>query len=111
MNHPSRRELYRIVYPLAERPTLEVGRALYEVVDCSELGLRYYVPNRRMPEIGTPVNGILCFRRGAQIAIDGAVIRTGGGLVAIALTQPGTTFYQVLTEQRYLRAKGYTLSE
>ncbi len=110
MNTPSRRALYRVVYPIAERPTLELGRAVFEVVDCSELGVRYRVPGFGAPRIGDVVDGMLWFRRGAQIGIQGTVIRTGGSLVAVSLTQPGTTFYQILCEQRYLRGKGYTLT-
>ena len=53
----SRRALYRIVYPIDERPTFEIGRFVYEVIDCSERGLRYEVKDRRVPALGTPLGG------------------------------------------------------
>jgi hypothetical protein len=111
MHASSRRELYRIVYPLAERPSLELGRFVYEVIDCCELGLRYRVPDLRVPAVGTRISGTLRFRRGAEILIDGKVLRTAAGQVVIALDKPGTTFFQILAEQRYLRQKGYTLTD
>jgi hypothetical protein len=106
----SRRELYRIIYPLVERPTFEVGRYLYEVIDCSEKGLRYEVRDRRPPTVGTQLGGSMQFLRGAEIEVVGEVIRSRGGVVVLALDPP-LPFAEVLAEQRYLRAKGYTLRE
>lgn len=110
MSEQSRRALYRVNYPLVERPTLQVGRFLYEVVDCSERGLRYEVRDNRLPTLGTVLGGELQFRRGSEIAITGEVIRSRGGLVVLALDPP-LPFAEVLAEQRYLRSKGYTLRE
>jgi PilZ domain len=111
MPSSSRRSLYRVAYPLAERPTFRVGRYAYAVVDCSERGIRYEVANRRLPSLGTPLGGVLEFRReGASVEISGEVIRTRGMIVALALDAPGIPFSHILAEQRYLRARGF-LSE
>lgn len=107
----SRRALYRIVYPLHERPSFEMGRFVYEVIDCSERGLRYEVKNRRVPALGTPLGGILNFRRGGAVEIAGEVIRTRAGTVALALDAPGIPFSDILAEQRYLRSRGFTLRD
>lgn len=110
MPDESRRSLYRINYPLVERPTLQVGRLLYEVVDCSERGLRYEVRDRRVPSLGTVLAGQVQFRRGAEVEITGEVIRARAGLVVLAL-EPALPFAEILAEQRYLRAKGYSLRD
>jgi hypothetical protein len=107
----SRRALYRVVYPLTERPVLEIGRFTYEVIDCSERGLQYEVKNRRVPAIGTPLGGTLVFRRGESLELTGEVIRTRKGAVALALDTPGIPFAEILAEQRHLRARGYTLRD
>jgi hypothetical protein len=107
----SRRALYRIVYPLHERPAFEMGRFVYEVIDCSERGIRYSVRDRRVPVLGTPLGGIVQFRRGGIVEITGEVIRTRGATVALALDAPGIPFSDILAEQRYLRARGYTLRD
>ena len=108
MPSSSRRALYRVAYPIAERPTFRFGRYEYQVVDCSERGLRYHVATRRLPSLGTPLAGILDFRReGASIEIAGEVIRTRGDIVVLALDAPGIPFSHILAEQRYLRARGF----
>jgi len=106
----SRREFYRVAYPLGQRPTIAFGRLVHEVVDCSEKGLRYAVKDRRVPAVGAVVEGVIQFRRGSEITVTGEVIRARGGLVVLAL-DPALPFGEVLAEQRYLRSKGYTLRE
>jgi hypothetical protein len=83
---------------------------MHEVVDCSEKGLRYSVKDRRVPEVGAVVEGVIQFRRGGEATITGEVIRTRGGLVVLTLDPP-LPFGEILAEQRYLRSKGYTLRE
>src|SRR5262245_60689077 len=107
----SRRALYRVVYPMSERPVFEVGRFRYEVIDCSELGIRYEVKDRRVPALGTPIGGVVVFRRGGSVEITGEVIRTRAGTVALALDSPGVPFSEILAEQRYLRSKGFSLRD
>jgi hypothetical protein len=108
---PSRRALYRVTYPIAERPAVEIGRAVHDVIDCSEQGLRYEVRDRRVPKVGSTVSGTIRFRYGESIEIVGEVIRTRAGLVALSLENPGIPFAHILAEQRYLRGKGYTLRD
>ncbi len=104
----SRRSHYRVIYPIEQRPTFNVGRFFHEVVDLSEKGLRYEVKDRRVPIVGSKVSGTLSFKRGSELAIVGEVIRARGGLVVIAL-EPPIAFGEVLAEQQYLRGRGYTL--
>jgi hypothetical protein len=107
----SRRALYRVVYPLAERPTFDAGRRLYEIIDCSELGLHYEVKDGRLPALGGKLTGLVQFRRGVEIEVHGEVIRARGTSVVLALEQPGLPFAEIIAEQRHLRARGYTLKD
>ncbi|HEY4218833.1 MAG TPA: PilZ domain-containing protein [Gemmatimonadaceae bacterium] len=111
MTDASRRAHFRIVYPLTERPAFEVGRSVYEVIDCSELGLRFEVRDRRVFMAGTPMEGVIQFRRGESVEVSGQVLRSDGGMVVLILDAPGITFSGILGEQRYLRSKGFTLRE
>jgi hypothetical protein len=111
MTEASRRAHFRIVYPLVERPAFEVGRFVYEVIDCSELGLRFEVRDRRVITVGTQMEGTVVFRRGESINVTGQVLRSQGGMVVLVLDAPGITFSGILGEQRYLRSKGYKLRE
>lgn len=109
MNYPIEREHFRIVYPLMERPKLrtadvETGAVEeYDVVDCSETGLRYLIRFGPLPEIGAEVSGRVHFRRGEVVDIAGTVVRTQGSSVALHLVASNIPLATVLDEQRYLR--------
>ena len=109
-NSESRRRAYRVTYPFAERPTIVFGRHSYEVVDCSETGLRYEVSDRRLPALGSMVEGVVKFRRGTEVRVVGEVVRARGALVAIQL-EPPLTFGDVMAEQHYLVERGYKLRD
>ncbi len=110
MSDLSRRQEYRIVYPVVERPTFAVGRFLHEIHDCSERGLRYEQKDGRFPSIGTEIGGTIAFRRGEEIEVKGEVFRIREGCVVLTLNPP-LPFAEILAEQRYLRSKGYTLKD
>jgi hypothetical protein len=110
MATPSRRALYRIVYPLTERPAVEVGDSLHDVVDCSERGIRYELNHQRIPAVGSHAVGILHFRRGESVRVEGVILRVLRGVVVLGLNPP-LAFAHVMAEQRYLRSKGYLLRE
>lgn len=95
------REFHRIRYPISERPTfLHEGKA-YPVMDVSVQGLRYAIPGGPVPPLHQPIKGILRFRRGPSINIQGKVVRTQEEQVALYLDQeiPAAILF---TEQRYL---------
>ena len=107
---PSRRALYRIVYPLSERPTLELGQSLHDVVDCSERGVRYELNHQKIPAIGAHAEGVLHFPRGVSVRVEGTILRAMRGVVVLALAPP-LPFGEIIAEQRYLRSKGYLLPD
>ena len=51
------------------------------------------------------------FRSGATIDIVGEVVRLQASLVALVLGPPGIPYAVVMGEQRYLRAKGYQVTD
>jgi len=107
----SRRNHYRVTYPFAERPSLSIGWTSFQIVECSESGLRYELAERRSPAMGAQVAGRVEFRSGETIDIVGEVVRLQDGFVALELRTPGIPFGIVIREQRYLRGKGYQVTE
>ena len=107
----SRRNHYRVTYPFAERPALDLGWTSFEVLECSETGLRYEVGERRSPKIGSQIAGRLVFRSGETLDVVGDVVRLQDGFVALVLQPPGIPFAIVMHEQRYLRGKGYQVMD
>ena len=107
----SRRNHYRVLYPFAERPALEIGWTSFDVAECSESGLRYELGQRHSPSIGAQVAGKVLFKSGETVDVTGEVVRLQDGLVALALHPPGIPFAVVMREQRYLRGKGFQVTE
>jgi hypothetical protein len=97
------RSYYRIPYPCFEGPRLVIGYHVCQVVDCSERGLRYLAPPHAVPGVGHSLAGRLRFPRGAEVEIEGVVIRVRDREVAVRLAEPGVPFRVILQEQIYLR--------
>ena len=107
----SRRNHYRVIYPFAERPSFSIGWASFEIVECSERGLRYELGERRWPKVGEEVAGRVTFRSGETVDVIGDVVRVQDGFTALALRPPGIPYAVVIHEQRYLRGKGFRVTD
>jgi hypothetical protein len=99
----NRREYYRIAYPAAERPRLVLGTSIYEVHDCSETGIRFQLGETAPLESGAPLQGRLRLRCGAEVRVQGAVLRQEGDMVTASLGA-GVPLGAILKEQLHLRA-------
>jgi PilZ domain len=71
----NQREHYRIRYPDLERPEFQVGKQKYAVLDVSERGMRFKIPMSHAFISGQTVKGIVVFRSGKQVAIEGRIMR------------------------------------
>jgi PilZ domain-containing protein len=100
----SRRAVYRVVYPVRERPTFLTKGESFSVLDCSELGMRYQTPDVHRPELGTTIAGHVRFRRGIEVPVTGEVIRTENGTVALWFRAQGIPLTEIMTERRYLES-------
>ncbi|MCI0434065.1 MAG: PilZ domain-containing protein [Gemmatimonadetes bacterium] len=96
------RSSYRIQYPVADRPRLLIDGTGHEVLDCSESGLRYRLEKGRPARYGQDVLGVVQFRRGVEIAVEGRIVRIEGDVAAIHFTAFGIPFGVILAEQRDL---------
>jgi hypothetical protein len=97
------RSFYRIEYPERERPRFTLDGVVHAVIDCGERGLRYRPADGKVPEIDAQLIGTVRFRDGQDIPVDGVVVRTQGGDVALQFTGTGIPLAIILSEQRYLR--------
>ena len=88
---------------------MEVGRAIHDVVDVSERGLRFHIRTAKQPRPGDIITGVIEFKGSAAAEVTGQVIRSRPGLVVLALEPPGIPYSNILLEQRRLRAKGFRL--
>ena len=100
-----RRAHERVRYPAGERPELVADYEPGEVLDCSERGARYRAPPGARPAVGAAVEGLLRFRRGAELEVAGVVVRVEGDEVAVHFTRAPVPPGVMLEERRRLRRR------
>jgi hypothetical protein len=107
MTHRFQRAHFRVHYPIQGRPRLTLDPDVdteYEVLDCSERGVRFRHAGEP-PELGTEVSGRVRFRSGAEVVVEGTVIRVHASDVALHLTQKPIPLGAIYSEQRFLRSR------
>ena len=100
----SRREYFRLPYPVSSGAMLSVEGANYKVNELSERGLRVTTGADVLP-VNSRVEGLLLLTAGLSCKIAGTVLRVDGNSVIVQLDK-GPTCYDVIREQRHL-AKTY----
>jgi hypothetical protein len=98
----SRREFYRVEYPIRLRPTIVLAGRTHRVLDLSETGLRYLLGGAEPPHEGVEVEGEVCFDDGERCTIRGVRLRLEGETCALQLVV-GMPLARVIAEQRLLR--------
>jgi len=96
----SRREFFRLPYPVTTGATLAVEGANYKVGEVSERGLRIVSDLGKFP-LEAEVRGELILTMGVRCTISGRVLRVEDGAVVVKLER-GPTTYDVIREQRHL---------
>lgn len=104
----SRRAVYRVVYPVRERPSFLFRGESFSVIDCSELGLRYQVPDVYAPDVGTTISGVVHFRRGSEVPVTGEVVRVEHGTCALWFRTESIPLAEMMSERRYLESVDHT---
>jgi hypothetical protein len=80
-----------------------LGTAICEVLDCSERGLALRLPEGVEFRPGDDVEGRLRLRHGADVRVEGVVLRRWGPVVSVRLFGRGVPFGAILREQLHLR--------
>jgi len=96
----SRREYFRLPYPVTSGAKLAIEGYQYTVGEISERGLRV-VSNAADFEVDTEVQGTLILTMGLRCEVSGKVLRVEDGTVVLKLER-GPSTYDVIREQRHL---------
>jgi len=96
----SRREFFRLPYPVSAGATLAIDGTNYTVAEVSEGGLRLSC-NGESLAVSQRVQGTLALTAGMKCAVIGTVLRIEDRCVILKLSR-GPTGYDVLREQRHL---------
>ncbi|MBN9120245.1 MAG: PilZ domain-containing protein [Planctomycetes bacterium] len=97
-NRANRRGHFRLRYPPGAEPVLTTGSTARTVVELSERGLRFS-DGGRTATLAERVSGVLRFPDGTELAVEGAVVRSVGGWIAVRLTR-GVHLGRMIAEQR-----------
>ena len=96
----TRREYFRLPYPVSSGATLAIAGANYTVGEISEGGLRVHCNADQFP-VEECVQGVLVLTAGMRCAVIGTVLRVEDRCVVLKLTR-GPTSQDVFREQRHL---------
>jgi hypothetical protein len=103
MGFIDRRAHERVVYPRGQGPTLTVGGGTYEVLDCSERGLRVARVGASLLETSVDLQGRVRFPTGVEVTIEGVVLRVQGDAIAIQFTGLWIPREVILAELRRMK--------
>jgi hypothetical protein len=96
----SRREFFRLPYPVTTGATLDVEGTNYKVGEVSERGLRIVTGVGKF-DVESEIQGTLTLTMGLRCKISGKVLRIEDGAFVVKLER-GPTTYDVIREQRHL---------
>jgi hypothetical protein len=96
----SRREYFRLPYPVTTAAVLSIDGAHYKVDEISERGLRVVKSEERLG-VNSRVQGELKLTAGLRCVVSGTVLRVEDTHLVILLDK-GPTCYDVIREQRHL---------
>lgn len=98
------REFFRLWYPQAERPTLEIGDQKFEVAEISEEGARIVLSGPFAHDHEEPFSGVVRFGNGESDSVEGVVLRVSDNEV-VANLKRGVTLKRMMSEQIRIRQK------
>ena len=96
----SRREFFRLPYPIMGGAVLAVGGTNYTVGEISEGGLRLVATATEFP-VEQRIQGTLVLTAGVRCTVTGTVLRIEDKHVVLKLSR-GPTSYDVIREQRHV---------
>lgn len=94
----SRREYFRLPYPVMSGAVLSVDGTNYKVAEISEGGLRLRCDSAQFP-LAHQVEGTLVLTAGLRCTVAGTVLRAEDKCVVLKLSR-GPSSYDVIREQR-----------
>jgi hypothetical protein len=100
MKLTSRREFFRLPYPVSANAVLAVDGANYKVGEISERGLRIISGVGRFA-VDSTVQGTLTLTMGVRCRVTGKVLRIGEDHFVVQL-EAGPTCNDVMREQRFV---------
>lgn len=100
-NEKNKRDLYRITYPINDRPILKLLGNEFEVTNISERGIKFNCKQCSEFKIGLEVHFTLTFHDNESFLLEGKILHTYKSAIVIGLTR-NIPFKRIILEQRYI---------
>ena len=97
----NKRELYRITYPVNDRPILKLLGNEFEVTNISERGIKFICKQCSEFKIDLEVKFTLIFHDNESFLLEGRILQTYKSAVVIGLRR-NIPFERIILEQRYI---------
>jgi hypothetical protein len=98
---PQKRDCFRIVFPLEQRPCLAAGLAEWDVIDLSENGAKLAVETECSLRSGDPFAATIRFHDGTATAVTATVQRREANEVVLRFSEE-LSYSLIMAEQRRL---------
>jgi hypothetical protein len=105
MAYPHEREFYRLQYPPPMAPAFTMNGVVHRVVDIGEGGFRYSLVSEGGPVAGATVKGTIEFEHEDTLELEGTVVRTQGGEVAVRCAPRSIPMRVIIREQQRVRQR------
>ena len=105
MSEAQKRQFFRVIYPIVERPKVIVAGKSYKIIDLSEGGLKIYVkPQPVSLKVDAIIVGKVFFADGVSQEFTGKILRTHEDFIVVR-TSVGISLQRIMNEQRFLIGK------
>jgi hypothetical protein len=94
------REFFRLQYPPPMAPRFTHNGVVHQVVDIGEGGFRYALATEDAPMAGRTVKGTIDFEEEDTLEVEGTVVRTQDGQVAVRCPPRSIPMRVIIREQQ-----------
>lgn len=104
-----KRAHFRLQYPVASRPKITIRNETLDIIDISEMGVRFGVRNASTWKGLTEVmQATITFADGEKVAVLGKILRVSADQIVLHLTR-GIPYAKIMSEQRRILQSHKTL--
>jgi PilZ domain-containing protein len=105
MTHQHDREFFRLQYPPPAAPAFILDGVSHRVVDIGEGGFRYALVTDGGPIAGRTIKGSIEFEDEDTLELEGTVVRTQDGEVAVRCPPRSIPLAVIIREQQRVRRR------
>ena len=83
-----KRESFRVEYPRSYYPTITINKQKFDIIDASEIGIKFYIKDNTSLVLGREYTSIIRFPDNEQFKLTARVIRIDSEFISLKLITP-----------------------